>query len=55
METLRIIYTLVVIAAFLSICFWAYSKKSKQGFDDAAQLPLHCDNFDCAETKGEQK
>jgi|TARA_B110000902_G_scaffold264998_1_gene348010 cytochrome c oxidase cbb3-type subunit 4 len=36
MNTLRGIATIVVMTAFLGICFWAYSSKRKAQFDDAA-------------------
>jgi cytochrome c oxidase cbb3-type subunit 4 len=38
MNTLRGIATIVVMTAFLGICFWAYSSKRKAQFDDAANL-----------------
>jgi len=40
MNTLRIIVMLVCLVCFLGVCFWAYSKRAKAGFDEAAQLPL---------------
>jgi cytochrome c oxidase cbb3-type subunit 4 len=36
----RIIVTVLGFVFFLGICFWAYSKTSKQHFDDAAQQPF---------------
>ncbi|WP_158770045.1 MULTISPECIES: cbb3-type cytochrome c oxidase subunit 3 [unclassified Paraglaciecola] len=32
------IFTLVVFIVFIGIVIWAYSKKSKKGFDEAANL-----------------
>jgi cytochrome c oxidase cbb3-type subunit 4 len=32
------IYTVVVFVCFIGIVIWAYSKKSKTGFDEAAQI-----------------
>lgn len=37
---LRGITTLLVMIAFLGICYWAYSSKQKKRFDEAAQLPF---------------
>lgn len=41
---LRGITTLLVMIAFLGICYWAYSAKSKKRFDEAAQLPFADDD-----------
>ncbi|MFT4940033.1 MAG: cytochrome c oxidase cbb3-type subunit 4 [Paraglaciecola sp.] len=32
------IYTVLVFVCFIGIVFWAFSKKSKAGFDEAANL-----------------
>lgn len=32
------IYTVVVFLVFIGIVWWAFSKKSKKGFDEAANL-----------------
>lgn len=32
--------TLVALLAFVGVCYWAFSKKRKSRFDDAAQLPF---------------
>lgn len=37
---LRGVATIIVMAAFLSICWWAYIYRSKESFEDAAQLPF---------------
>lgn len=37
---LRGIGTALVLVAFIGLCFWAYSKKRKKTFDEAAQLPF---------------
>ena len=39
-NTLRGISTLLVLIAFLGLCAWAYSKRRKPEFDNAAQLPF---------------
>ena len=37
---LRGLSTLALMIAFVSLCVWAYSKKRKKDFDDAANLPF---------------
>lgn len=39
-DTLRGLGTLFAFIAFLSVCVWAYSKRQKPRFDEAAQLPF---------------
>ena len=39
-NTLRSIVTVVAFAAFIGIVLWAYSDRSKAGFDRAARLPF---------------
>ncbi|MEN8132204.1 MAG: cbb3-type cytochrome c oxidase subunit 3 [Pseudomonadota bacterium] len=39
-ESLR---TVVLLLAFLAIVIWAWRKKRKRGFDEAARLPLEED------------
>lgn len=36
--TFSSIFTVVVFVIFIAIVLWAYSKKSKPGFDEAANL-----------------
>jgi cytochrome c oxidase cbb3-type subunit 4 len=38
--TLRIIATLVSFATFVGIMAWAYAKRNRGAFDEAAQLPF---------------
>jgi cytochrome c oxidase cbb3-type subunit 4 len=33
-------HTVVMLITFFGIVFWAYSKKRKSSFDDAANLPF---------------
>ena len=42
---LRGISTALVMVAFISICIWAYSKKRKRSFDEAANLPFADDDM----------
>lgn len=37
---LRGLSTAFLMIAFIGLCFWAYSKKRKRSFDDAANLPF---------------
>ncbi len=39
-NTLRGLATLLLMISFLGVCAWAYSKKRKASFDDAANLPF---------------
>ena len=39
-NTLRGISTLLVMAAFFAVSAWAYSRKRKPDFDQAADLPF---------------
>ena len=37
---LRGLSTLFLMVSFIGLCFWAYSKKRKKAFDEAANLPF---------------
>ncbi len=39
-NTLRGLSTLLLLVAFISLVFWAYSGKRKRDFDEAANLPF---------------
>lgn len=39
-NTLRGLGTVFALIAFLGICYWAYSARNKQRFDEAARLPF---------------
>jgi len=39
-NTLRSIVTVLFVVSFFWITWWAYSKKQKDGFTDAANLPF---------------
>ncbi|MBN9342243.1 cytochrome c oxidase cbb3-type subunit 4 [Paenacidovorax caeni] len=41
--TMRITVTLVSFACFVGIWVWAYSRRNKARFDEAAQLPFEQD------------
>ena len=40
LNTARALLTLVAFVCFIGIVWWAYHRKSKQGFDEAASLPF---------------
>jgi cytochrome c oxidase cbb3-type subunit IV len=42
---LRGISTGFLLFAFIGLCFWAYSKKRKKSFDEAANLPFEDDEM----------
>ena len=42
---LRGISTAILLVAFIALIFWAYSKKRKQSFDEAANLPFADDDI----------
>lgn len=42
--TVRGLITLIVFALFVGIVFWAYSKRRRRDFDEAARLPLDDDS-----------
>ncbi|MDR2093261.1 MAG: cbb3-type cytochrome c oxidase subunit 3 [Azoarcus sp.] len=44
-NNLRIIVIVLSLLCFVAICYWAYSKHARTGFDEAAQLPLADDDI----------
>ncbi len=36
----RGVYTLILMASFIGLIIWAYSKRRKKDFDEAANLPF---------------
>lgn len=40
---LRGLLTVLLMAAFLGLCVWAYSRRRQAEFDEAARLPLEDD------------
>ncbi|MDB5896498.1 MAG: cbb3-type cytochrome c oxidase subunit 3 [Ramlibacter sp.] len=42
-NTLRVIATLASFATFIGILVWAYSRRNRAAFDEAAQLPFQQD------------
>ena len=43
LNLLRAVVTTLLLAAFVGIAVWAYSKRNRSRFDEAARLPLHDD------------
>jgi cytochrome c oxidase cbb3-type subunit IV len=43
---LRMVITVLAFVAFIGIVFWAYSRKRKREFDEAANLPFREDDLD---------
>ncbi|MGJ7486592.1 cbb3-type cytochrome oxidase subunit 3 [Variovorax sp. LT2P21] len=41
--TLRIAATLASFATFIGILVWAFARRNRAGFDEAAQLPFEQD------------
>ena len=42
-NTLRIIATLLCLGTFLGIAGWAYARRNRDRFDEAARLPFQDD------------
>ena len=40
LNDLRSLVTVLAFVAFIGIVFWAYSRRRKKAFDEAAQLPF---------------
>lgn len=41
---IRSFFTILGLLCFVAICFWAYSKHARAGFEEAAQLPFSDDD-----------
>ena len=40
LNTLRMIYTLLSLAFFVGVCFWAFSSYNTKDLEEAAMLPF---------------
>lgn len=49
--TMQGIATILAMAAFLGVCWWAYSSHKKKDFDEAAQLPFVDDELPSVDDK----
>ncbi|MCP5206614.1 MAG: cbb3-type cytochrome c oxidase subunit 3 [Hahellaceae bacterium] len=54
-NTVRGISTFFVMAAFLGICWWAYSSHRKSRFEEAANIPFDDDEIDERTSKETEK
>ena len=54
-NTLRSIATVLAFIAFMAIIVWAFSKNSKRGFEEAANLPFADDEDMPSTTSAEKK
>lgn len=52
-NTLRGLSTLLLLVAFLGLCFWVYSGKRKKHYEEAAQLPFAEDDHIRHSDKGD--
>jgi cytochrome c oxidase cbb3-type subunit 4 len=43
------------MVAFISLCIWAYSKKRKNAFDEAAKLPFADEELNQRTMRGESQ
>jgi cytochrome c oxidase cbb3-type subunit 4 len=41
--TLRIVATLASFATFVAIVYWAYARRNREAFDEAARIPFDQD------------
>jgi len=55
LNTLRGLTTLLVMFAFLGICWWAYSSRNKERFEQDALLPFADEAVDFAASGEEVK
>ena len=56
LPTLRGLFTLVLMVAFVAIVIWAWSGKRREDFEEAARLPLEDDpSSSGAERPGEPR
>ncbi len=39
-DSLRTVTTIALMVAFIGVCAWAWSKRRRKRFDDAANLPF---------------
>jgi len=54
LNDIRAWHTVVLLGVFLGIIWWAYSKKRKSSFDEAANLPFADENQDKATLQKEK-
>lgn len=52
---LRGLSTAFVMVTFIGLCIWAYSKKRKKAFDEAANLPFADEELNQRTMRGESQ
>jgi cytochrome c oxidase cbb3-type subunit 4 len=52
---LRGLSTAFLLVSFIGLCIWAYSKKRKRSFDEAANLPFADDELNERTVEEEKK
>lgn len=52
---LRVVLLVLAFIAFIGICVWAYSRKRKRDFDEAARLPFSGKEFGENDAAGKRK
>lgn len=52
---LRGLSTLFLMVAFIGVCVWAYSRKRRKDFDEAANLPFEDEEMDQRTREEESK
>lgn len=52
---LRGLSTLFLMAAFIGVCIWAYSRKRRKDFDKAANLPFEDEEMNQRTRKEESR
>lgn len=50
---MRVVVTVLGFLCFLGICLWAYSKRARKGFEEAAQLPFTEDERPAEQVRGQ--
>ncbi|MCB8888018.1 cbb3-type cytochrome oxidase subunit 3 [Vreelandella malpeensis] len=53
--TLRGVITFILLLAFLGIVVWAYSRRRREAFDEAANLPFADDEYDAHQDEPEER
>lgn len=54
-NTVRIVITVLGFLCFIGICVWAFSKRAKKGFEEAANLPFTEDEEAAPEERAREK
>lgn len=52
--TIEGIGTILVMVAFLGVCWWAFSKHKKKDFEEASRLPFDDDELENYDTRASE-